>query len=173
MSIERSSIMEPTIMIRDYKSFCHLLIFFLSLTVCFHCINASDTGSIDQKINRARRTENSPIEIVPKTLTQRANGPSLTAPIKNVAHPTRRQNQYRLPSWFDYNQFKRLFGKRYSRPEEDEIHKRIYLRTALKVFEERALYRTNRSDILPSINELSDMVSTMRSVLESWINKTT
>lgn len=73
---------------------------------------------------------------------------------------------YNLPSWFDYNQFKLFFGKRYSKPEEDEVHKRIYLRTALEVFERRSLYRTNRTDVLPSINELSDMVSSLILILK-------
>lgn len=68
-------------------------------------------------------------------------------------------HQYRLPSWFNYYAFKRLYGKEWGSRFANELHKRIYLETALKVFEQRALYRLGRLDSLASINELSDLVS--------------
>lgn len=68
-------------------------------------------------------------------------------------------SRVKLPTWFNYNLYKAFFGKTYTFGAEDDIHKRIYLKTALKVFEQRALFRSGRSNTLPSINELSDLVS--------------
>lgn len=67
--------------------------------------------------------------------------------------------QYALPSWFNYQLYKRFHNKRYAQEAQNELHKRIYLRTALKVFEQRALYRAGRLSSLSSVNELSDLVS--------------
>lgn len=80
------------------------------------------------------------------------------------------QNKYRLPSWFNYERYKRFYGKHYAKSSEDEIHKRIYLRTALKVFEQRALYRAGRLASLASMNELSDLVSiNLSCLLADWL----
>jgi len=68
-------------------------------------------------------------------------------------------SQYKLPSWFSYELYKRFYGKRRPAQSENEIRKRIYLRTALQVFERRAQYRAGRLDSLASVNELSDLVS--------------
>lgn len=75
----------------------------------------------------------------------------------------RQKYKYKLPSWFNYELYKRFYGKPLKSylkkfKDDNEIHKRIYLRTALKVFEQRALYRAGRVHSLQSINELSDMV---------------
>lgn len=78
---------------------------------------------------------------------------------QRVASKTNRQREYKLPSWFNYALYKRFYSKRYSDRRENELRKRIYLRTALKVFEQRALYRAGKVNSLSSINELSDMVS--------------
>lgn len=78
------------------------------------------------------------------------------------------QHEYRLPSWFNYALYKRFYGKHYSGQRENEIRKRIYLRTALKVFQQRALYRAGRASSLWSVNELSDLVS---EVLPDSINQ--
>lgn len=67
--------------------------------------------------------------------------------------------KYTLPSWFNYQLYKRFHGKRYLQPADNEAHKRIYLRTALRVFEQRALYRAGRLSSLSSVNEFSDLVS--------------
>lgn len=69
------------------------------------------------------------------------------------------EQQYKLPSWFSFDLYKRFHGKRYARGPDNELHKRIYLQTALIVFERRALYRAGRASSLPSLNELSDLVS--------------
>ena len=68
-------------------------------------------------------------------------------------------SEYKLPSWFNYNAYKRLYGKEYGSRFGNELHKRIYLKTALKVFEQRALYRLGRVDSRASVSELSDLVS--------------
>lgn len=71
----------------------------------------------------------------------------------------RQQRDYKLPSWFNYAIYRHFYGKRYSDKRENELRKRIYLRTALKVFKQRALYRAGRVNSLSSVNELSDLVS--------------
>lgn len=71
----------------------------------------------------------------------------------------RQHQDYKLPSWFNYAIYKHFYGKRYSDKRENELRKRIYLRTALKVFKQRALYRAGRVSSLASVNELSDLVS--------------
>lgn len=85
---------------------------------------------------------------------------------KATTNAPREDDRYSLPSYFDYDAYKRLFGKRYDAGPsvdvvalEKELHGRIYLRTALKVYEQRAQYRANRLDALASVNELSDLVS--------------
>lgn len=67
----------------------------------------------------------------------------------------------KLPTWFNFNLFKRLHGKRYKSFEENELHKRIYLQTALKVLEQRALFRIGQVGSLATLNELSDLVSSV------------
>lgn len=68
-------------------------------------------------------------------------------------------SRYKLPSWFNYEAYKHLFGKRYKWGALNELHKRIYLNTSVHVFEQRALFRAHRLSSLASINELSDLVS--------------
>lgn len=71
--------------------------------------------------------------------------------------------EYELPSWFDYETYKSFYGKhkqrKLSSPLDDENHKRIYLRNALQVFEQRVLYRLGKTNSLSSIDEMSDWVS--------------
>lgn len=75
------------------------------------------------------------------------------------AREGRPKARYTLPSWFNYQLYKQFHGKKYPHSAQNEAHKRIYLRTALKVFEQRALYRVGRLSSLSSVNELSDLVS--------------
>lgn len=77
----------------------------------------------------------------------------------NSNNQTGKTKHYPLPSWFNYELYKRLYGKRHSRPEANEVHKRIYLRRALRIFEQRAQYRAGRLGSLASVNELTDLVS--------------
>lgn len=69
------------------------------------------------------------------------------------------EQHYKLPSWFSFDLYKRFHGKQYARGHDNELHKRVYLRTALLVFEKRALFRIGRASSLPSLNEFSDQVS--------------
>lgn len=78
---------------------------------------------------------------------------------QRIVSKTNRQREYKLPSWFNYALYKHFYGKRYSDRRENELRKRIYLRTALKVFEQRALYRAGKVNSLSSVNEFSDLVS--------------
>lgn len=84
--------------------------------------------------------------------------------------PASGELQYQLPSWFNYELYRKFYGKPSApaqltagaRKAYDEAHKRVYLRTALRVFEQRALYRAGKSNTLTSVNELSDWVGTPR-----------
>lgn len=89
-----------------------------------------------------------------------------TSTLDKQSRPTRRTDRarnnaakYKLPTWFNYKLYKQLYNKRYASRRDNELHKRIYLRTALTVFEQRAKYRAGRLDSLASMNELSDLVS--------------
>lgn len=101
--------------------------------------------------------------VTPAWSQQAAAGPGAAPadPSRAPAGPAPRAARYKLPSWFDFGLYKRLHAKRYG-PREDERHRRLYLRTALQVFERRALYRAGRTRALAAINELSDLVSSAR-----------
>ena len=71
---------------------------------------------------------------------------------------------HRLPTWFNFEWYKQLHGKHYRRFEANELHKRVYLQTALKVLEQRALFRAGKVRSLATLNELSDLVS-----IDEWL----
>lgn len=76
-------------------------------------------------------------------------------------------DDYQLPSWFNYETYKSLFGtgkqRRMSAGRnglvDEQVRRRIYLKVALQVFEQRALFRAARTDSLWSITGISDWVS--------------
>lgn len=72
------------------------------------------------------------------------------------------KRMYKLPSYFDYELYKQIYAKEtdWKRPKiDEEIRRRIYLRTALEVFKQRALFRAGRQAKIQSTNEKSDWVS--------------
>lgn len=97
---------------------------------------------------------------LPIKTTQSSNNSSASkSPATELAGDEPASAKFKLPTWFNYNLYKQFYGKQYRNSTENELHMKIYLRTALKVFEQRALFRAGRLSSLPSINELSDLVS--------------
>lgn len=92
------------------------------------------------------------------SLAGKSGGPSEA----NISTSAQVDLQYKLPSWFSFDLYKRFHGKQYARGADNELHKRIYLHTALLVFERRVLYRAGRVSSLASLNDLSDQVSGRR-----------
>lgn len=100
-------------------------------------------------------------QTTPTTQTSSSSSTNLLSAQRRLQYPASKASTgpYRLPAYFDYRLYKQFHDKHYLSRRADERHKRIYLRTALKVFEQRALYRARRQATLASINELSDLVS--------------
>ena len=88
----------------------------------------------------------------PRTTTTSTSTSTTRAPSEQLAGR-------RLPAYFNFNLFKRFYGKHYPPGQANEAHRRIYLQRALRVFEQRAHWRARRTGTLASLGERSDLVS--------------
>lgn len=64
-----------------------------------------------------------------------------------------------LPSYFDFDQFRRQFKRTYSSPTEFFFRKSIFLRRAYQVFKSRLAFRLGLSGHLEGVNKFSDRSS--------------